>query len=187
MVPHGDDQWFDVVKTVMAILIYGEAFSITSDSVPGAATGETVKDRLLGFEGSFGQESLGLDMDVAQNVLKAVGNYGEIYDRNLGPSGINLPREGRAQRPLGRCLPARTAPRADRFTRHRCASRIGSVPGAGNLQGRAITRPCFHGHSAAPQYAEKRIGMVGFSVAVSSLKSIAEENRHSRIVGDVDF
>ena len=94
VVPHGDDQWFDVVKTVMAILIYGEAFSITSDSVPGAATGETVKDRLLGFEGSFGQESLGLDMDVAQNVLKAVGNYGEIYDRNLGLDGINLPREG---------------------------------------------------------------------------------------------
>ena len=94
LVPHGDDQWFDVVKTVMAILIYGEAFSVTSDSVPDAATGETVKDRLLGFEGSFGQESLGLDMDVAQNVLKAVGNYGEIYDRNLGLGGINLPREG---------------------------------------------------------------------------------------------
>ena len=94
VVPHGDDQWFDVVKAVMAILIYGEAYGISQDSVPSAGTGETAIDRLLGFEGSFGQESLGLDMDVARNVLNAVGNYADIYDRNLGPGGINLPREG---------------------------------------------------------------------------------------------
>ena len=93
MVPHGDDQWFDVVKTVMAILIYGEAYGVVSGNVPSAATGETVVDRLLGIEGSFGQESLGLSDTVAQDVLRAVGNYGEIYDRNLGPQGINLPRE----------------------------------------------------------------------------------------------
>ena len=92
VVPHGDDQWFDVVKTVMAILIYGEAYSISTDSVPSAATGATAVDRLLGTEGSFGQETLGLSDTVAQDVLKAVGNYGEIYDRNLGPGGINLPR-----------------------------------------------------------------------------------------------
>ena len=94
VVPHGDDQWFDVVKTVMAILIYGEAYGITQDNVPSASTGETAKDRLLGTEGSFGQESLGLSQTAAQDVLKAVGNYGEIYARNLGPAGINLPREG---------------------------------------------------------------------------------------------
>ena len=94
VVPHGDDQWYDVVKTVMAILIYGEAYGVSSDNVPNAATGETVVDRLLGTEGSFGQESLGLSDTVAQDVLKAVGNYGEIYNRNLGPDGINLPREG---------------------------------------------------------------------------------------------
>ena len=93
VVPHGDDQWFDVVKTVMGILIYGEAFGVTSDSVPSAATGDTKIDRLLGFEGSYGQESLGISQTAAQDVLKAVGNYGEIYDRNLGPGGINLPRE----------------------------------------------------------------------------------------------
>ena len=94
VVPHGDDQWFDVVKTVMAILIYGEAYGVESGSVPGAVTGDTAVDRLLGLEGSFGQESLGLSQTAAQDVIKAVGNYGEIYDRNLGPSGINLPREG---------------------------------------------------------------------------------------------
>ena len=94
VVPHGDDQWFDVVKTVMAILIYAEAYGVSSDNVPTAPTGETVVDRLMGTSGDFGQESLGLDQAVAQNVITAVGNYGEIYDRNLGPGGINLPREG---------------------------------------------------------------------------------------------
>lgn len=93
VVPHGDDQWFDIVKTVMAILIYGEAYGVTSASVPTAATGSTSVDRLFGLEGSFGQESLGLSNTVAQDVIRSVGNYGEIYDRNLGPSGINLPRE----------------------------------------------------------------------------------------------
>ena len=93
VVPHGDDQWFDIVKTVMGILIYSEAYSVDSGSVPSAVTGDTKVDRLFGLEGSFGQESLGLSQTVAQDVINAVGNYGEIYDRNLGPGGIDLPRE----------------------------------------------------------------------------------------------
>ena len=93
VVPHGDDQWFDVVKTVMAVLIYGEAYGVTSGNVASSATGDTKVDRLLGIEGSYGQESLGISQTAAQDILKAVGNYGEIYDRNLGPGGINLPRE----------------------------------------------------------------------------------------------
>ncbi len=94
VVPHGDDQWFDIVKSVMGILIYGEAYGISQDDVPSAATDNTKVDRLLGLSGAFGQEELGLSDTVAQDVLNAVGNYGEIYDRNLGPDGINLPREG---------------------------------------------------------------------------------------------
>ena len=94
VVPHGDEQWYDIVKAVMAILIYSEAYSVTSDSVPSAATGDTKVDRLFGLEGSFGQDTLGLSQTVAQDVVGAVGNYGEIYNRNLGPGGINLPREG---------------------------------------------------------------------------------------------
>ena len=94
VVPHGDDQWFDIVKTVMSILIYAEAYGITSDTVPTEKTGDTKVDRLFGLvENSFGQESLGLSNTVAQDVIKAVGNYGEIYDRNLGPDGIDIPRE----------------------------------------------------------------------------------------------
>ena len=94
VVPHGDDQWFDIVKTVMGILIYAEAYGVDSGNVPASITGDTKVDRLMGLEGSFGQESLGLELTAAQDVIKAVGNYGEIYDRNLGPDGINLPREG---------------------------------------------------------------------------------------------
>ena len=93
VVPHGDDQWFDIAKTVMGILIYAEAYGVTSGSVPIAATGDAEVDRLFGLKGSFGQESLGLSQTVAQDVIRAVGNYGEIYDRNLGPGGIGLPRE----------------------------------------------------------------------------------------------
>ena len=92
VVPHGDEQWYDIVKTVMAILIYAEAFGVTSTTVPEAVTGDTAMDRLFGLEGSYGQESLGLSDTVAQDVIRAVGNYGEIYDRNLTPLG--LPREG---------------------------------------------------------------------------------------------
>ena len=93
VVPHGDDQWFDIVKTVMGILIYSEAYGVDSGNVPTASTGDTKVDRLFGLEGSFGQEVLGLEQTAAQDVIRAVGNYGEIYDRNLGPGGINLPRE----------------------------------------------------------------------------------------------
>ena len=94
VVPHGDEQWYDIVKTVMAILIYAEAYSVPSGDVPSTATGDTKVDRLFGLEGSFGQDTLGLSKTVAQDVVGSVGNYGEIYDRNLGPGGINLPREG---------------------------------------------------------------------------------------------
>jgi general L-amino acid transport system substrate-binding protein len=96
MVPHGDEQWFDIVKTVMGILIYAEAYGINSGNVEEMAAGDNVKaKRLLGTEGSFGQEELGLDQSVGQTVIEMMGNYGEIYARNLGPeTKIDLPREG---------------------------------------------------------------------------------------------
>ena len=94
VVPHGDDQWFDIVKTVMGGLIYAEGYGINSGNVDQMAAGDNVKaKRLLGTEGTIGQETLGLSETFMQDVIKSVGNYGEIYDRNLGPDGINLPRE----------------------------------------------------------------------------------------------
>ena len=94
VVPHGDEQWFDIVKTVMAILIYSEAYGVTSDTVPETPTGSYNVDRLFGLAGSFGQQTLGLRLTVARDVIGAVGNYGEIYDRNLGAGGLGLVREG---------------------------------------------------------------------------------------------
>ena len=95
LVPHGDSQWFDVVKTVMSILIQGEALGVNSGNVSELAAGNNVKvKRLLGAEGAWGQGDLGLDTTVAQTVISQVGNYGEIYERHLGSNGIGLPREG---------------------------------------------------------------------------------------------
>ena len=94
VVPHGDDQWFDIVKTVMGMLIYAEAYGVDSTNVPTSVTGDWNVGRLFGLEGSFGQESLGLSRTAAQDVIRAVGNYGEIYDRHMGPrgDGFTLPR-----------------------------------------------------------------------------------------------
>ena len=96
LVPHGDDAWFDIVKIVMAGTIYAEAYGIDSTNVDEMAAGENIKaKRLLGTEGDFGQEALGLNKAFMQDVINQVGNYGEIYDRNLGTQGIGLPRKGR--------------------------------------------------------------------------------------------
>ena len=92
IVPHGDEQWYDIVKAVMAILIYAEAHGITSQNVPTEATGDPAVDRIFGIRGSFGQADLGLKNTVAQDVIRAVGNYGEIYARYLAPLG--MPRAG---------------------------------------------------------------------------------------------
>jgi general L-amino acid transport system substrate-binding protein len=94
-VPTGDDQWFDVVKTVMYALINAEELGITSENVDEMMGSDNIPTlRLLGVEGSFGQEDLGLSQDFAANVIRAVGNYGEIYDRYMGPNGdaFELPR-----------------------------------------------------------------------------------------------
>jgi general L-amino acid transport system substrate-binding protein len=94
-VPTGDDQWFDVVKTTMYVLINAEELGITMDNVDEMMGSDNIPTlRLLGVEGSFGQEDLGLAQDFAANVIRAVGNYGEIYDRYMGPNGdaFELPR-----------------------------------------------------------------------------------------------
>jgi general L-amino acid transport system substrate-binding protein len=94
-VPQGDDQWFDLVKTVMYVLINAEELGINSGNVDEmmGSDNPAVK-RLLGVEGEFGQTDLGLDAEFAANVIRAVGNYGEIYDRYMGPDGdaFHLPR-----------------------------------------------------------------------------------------------
>ncbi len=90
-VPAGDDQWADLVRTVMWVLINAEELGVTSQNVQEMKVSDNVViKRMLGGEGSFGQEDLGLATDFAVNVLAAVGNYGEIYNRYMGPEGLSF-------------------------------------------------------------------------------------------------
>ena len=96
VVPHGDDQWLDIVKAVLAGVIHAEALGIDSTNVDEhVSNGNVTAKRLLGVEGGFGQERLGLSATFMQDVLKQVGNYGEIYARNFLTDSINIPRVGR--------------------------------------------------------------------------------------------
>jgi general L-amino acid transport system substrate-binding protein len=92
----GDQQWGDLVRWVVNGVIIAEELGVTQANVEQMAAGPADNPevgRLLGSEGQFGS-LLGLDADFMVNVIKAVGNYGEIYDRNLGPSGTDIPRAG---------------------------------------------------------------------------------------------
>ena len=94
MVRHGDDQWLDIVQWTVFATFAAEEYGITSanlDQVKGSTTDPNIK-KLLGLEGEMGLK-LGLGDDWAYNIIKFVGNYGEIYDRNLGPkTPFNIPR-----------------------------------------------------------------------------------------------
>lgn len=90
-VPHGDDQWFDIVSVTRMVLINAEELGVTATNVEEMKGNDNPEiKRMLGVEGSFGQSDLGLANDFAVNVIKAVGNYGEIYDRYMGPNGASF-------------------------------------------------------------------------------------------------
>jgi general L-amino acid transport system substrate-binding protein len=85
---HGDDQWSDIVTWVLNATVTAEEKGVTSaniDSMKNSKDPEIL--RLLGVEGSQGEE-LGLSKDWAYNIIKTVGNYGEIFERNIG---VNTP------------------------------------------------------------------------------------------------
>jgi general L-amino acid transport system substrate-binding protein len=99
MVRQGDDQWFDIVQWTVFATMSSEEFGITAANVDDMIASDTRPEvrRLLGAdENADLGAKLGLSKDWAANAIKAVGNYGEIYDRNLGaetktaiPRGIN--------------------------------------------------------------------------------------------------
>ena len=92
-VPLGDDAWFNVVKWVVYITFQTEESGITSKNVDEMLKSTNPDTRrLLGVEGEL-HKGLGLEKDWVVKVVKAVGNYGEIYDRNLGPNTlVSVPR-----------------------------------------------------------------------------------------------
>ena len=84
MVRHADDQWFDVVKWVHFAMINAEELGLNSKNVDESLKSNMPEvKRLVGTEGNFG-EQLGLTKDWAVRIVKHVGNYGEVFERNVG-------------------------------------------------------------------------------------------------------
>jgi general L-amino acid transport system substrate-binding protein len=93
-VRRGDDEWFAIAKWVVFGLIEAEEYGITKDNVDKmlAESTDPVVLRILGKSEDTGK-LIGLDKDWMVRALKAVGNYGEIFERNVGPNTpLNLPR-----------------------------------------------------------------------------------------------
>jgi general L-amino acid transport system substrate-binding protein len=84
MVRHGDDQWFDLVKWTLFAMVDAEELGITQKNVDEMAKSDKPElKRMFGTDGNFG-ESLGVTKDWVTRIVKAVGNYGESFDRNVG-------------------------------------------------------------------------------------------------------
>ena len=92
-VRQGDDQWFNLVKWTLYALINAEELGVKSATVDDALNSANPDiRRLVGNDGEFGQQ-LGLEKDWAARAVRAVGNYGEIYERNVGTgSRLSIPR-----------------------------------------------------------------------------------------------
>jgi general L-amino acid transport system substrate-binding protein len=92
-VRHGDDQWFDIVRWTVFALIEAEELGVTQANAELMLRSENPAiRRLLGVSGDHGP-MMGLDRRWAYNAIRAVGNYGEIFERHFGSTTpINLPR-----------------------------------------------------------------------------------------------
>ncbi|MEY3125559.1 MAG: hypothetical protein RLZZ573_2079 [Pseudomonadota bacterium] len=94
MVRRGDDEWFAIVKWVIYGLLESEEYGITMANVDDLKTSskDPVVGRILGSTEDTGK-LLGLDKEWMARAVKATGNYGEIFERNVGPkSALQLPR-----------------------------------------------------------------------------------------------
>ena len=93
MVRRGDDEWFAINKWVLAGLVEAEEYGITQANVDQMKSSENPQiGRLLGATEDLGKH-LGLDKGWLARAIKTTGNYGEMFERNVGPkTAINLPR-----------------------------------------------------------------------------------------------
>jgi general L-amino acid transport system substrate-binding protein len=98
VINHGDLPWGDVARWTLFALINAEELGVTSKNVDQMMKSPNPEiRRLLGVEGAFG-ESLGLTKDWAARAIRQVGNYGEIFERNLGQgSQLKIKRGMNAQ------------------------------------------------------------------------------------------
>jgi general L-amino acid transport system substrate-binding protein len=91
VVRQGDDEWFNVVRWTLFAMLNAEELNVTATNIDEKKSSDnpTIK-RLLGLEGAMGR-GLGLSNEWAYQIIKQVGNYAEIFERNLGngsPLGI---------------------------------------------------------------------------------------------------
>jgi general L-amino acid transport system substrate-binding protein len=98
VVRQGDDRWFNLVKWTHFALLDAEELGVASANVDEMRKSDNPEiRRLLGVEGNFGA-GLGLEGDWVVRIVRAVGNYGEIFARNLGEkSPLKIPRGYNAQ------------------------------------------------------------------------------------------
>ena len=91
-----DDDWMLIVKWTLYAMINAEELGVTSKNIDEALKSKKPDVmRLVGTEGNYG-EDLGLTRDWAARIIRHVGNYGEVYDRNVG-SGIQARHSARPQ------------------------------------------------------------------------------------------
>jgi general L-amino acid transport system substrate-binding protein len=93
VIRQGDQQWFNVVKWTHFAMINAEEMGVSSRTIDDAlkSSKPDVK-RLVGTDGNYG-EQIGLTKDWVVRVVKLVGNYGEVYDRNVGTrTPLGIPR-----------------------------------------------------------------------------------------------
>ncbi len=85
LVRHGDSQWGDIARWTLNCMINAEEAGITSANVEemSASDDPNIK-RILGTDGDLGSK-IGLENTFCANIIAAIGNYGESYDRNVGP------------------------------------------------------------------------------------------------------
>ena len=93
MVRRGDDEWEAIVKWTVYALVEAEEYGITQSNVDAMKSSDNPSvQRILGVQEGMGKQ-LGLPNEWAYSAIKAVGNYGEMFERNVGPkSPLKLPR-----------------------------------------------------------------------------------------------
>jgi len=85
-VRHGDDQWLDIVKWSLYLMVEAEENGVNQANVDAlrADSKDPVQRRILGIEGDLGK-GLGVANDWGYQIIKQVGNYGDVYDKHVGP------------------------------------------------------------------------------------------------------
>ena len=93
VVRQGDDQWFNLVRWTMYVTLEAEELGVSSSNIEEMLKSENPSiKRLMGTSGTAG-ENLGVKGDWVYQIIKQVGNYGEMFDRNVGKdSPLNIDR-----------------------------------------------------------------------------------------------